>query len=58
MFLLALSIQTEVGISGSTTCLSVPGFICLFSDSQENKRYLNKRKGGMNSLVAKALELN
>lgn len=58
MFLLALDIQTEVGISGDTTCLSIPGFICLFSGSQENKRYLNKRKGALNSLVAKAQQLN
>lgn len=58
MFLLALNIQTEVGISGGTTCLSVPGFIPLFSDSQENRRYLNKKKGAVNSLVAKASQLN
>lgn len=58
MFLLALNIQTEVGISGNTTWLSIPGFICLFSCSQENKRYLNKRKGALNSLAAKASQLN
>lgn len=58
MFLLALNILTEVGISGDTTCLSIPGFICLFSDSQENKKYLNKRKGALNSLVAKASQSN
>lgn len=51
MFLPALDIKTEVGISGGTTCLSIPEFICLFSDSQEKKKYLNKRKGALNSLV-------
>lgn len=58
MFLRALNIQTEVGTSGGPTCLSIPGLICLFSDSQENKTYLNKRKGALNSLVAKASQLN
>lgn len=58
VYVSASSEHTEEGISGDTACLSIPGFICLFSDSQENKRYLNKRKGALNSLVAKASQLN
>lgn len=46
--------------------MSVLGFICIFSDSQENKRYLHrviktnlhKRKLALNSWLVKSLQLN
>lgn len=73
LFLLALNLETEVGISGGTKCLSILGFICIFSDSQENKIYLHKviktnenktkqknkkRKLALNSWLVKSSQLN
>lgn len=42
MFLLALNMEVDMEITADTECMSILWFICVFSDSWENKRYLHK----------------